>query len=58
MPAEPTRSAEWFRSYRTTRPGPVPHGTQNAYANYACRCESCRAAHRRHMASSRSGASA
>lgn len=57
MTTAPTRSAEWFRNYRTTRPGPIPHGTQNAYANYACRCESCRSAHSRHINLSRAGAS-
>lgn len=49
------RPAEWFRNYRTNRPGPIPHGTQNAYANYACRCSNCREAHRLHVTATRNG---
>lgn len=38
--------AAWFRAYRATRPGPIPHGTDNAYVNYGCRCRDCTRAHR------------
>lgn len=41
---------EWFRKYRATRTAPTPHGTQNGYANWACRCDKCRQAHRIHVA--------
>jgi hypothetical protein len=44
------RTAAWYRNYIAHRTGPIPHGTQNAYANYRCRCGECTQAHREHMA--------
>ena len=29
---------------------PIPHGTKNAYNNYGCRCDECKAASSRYMA--------
>jgi len=33
-----------YRAKRRQRPD-VPHGTDNAYINWGCRCDQCREAH-------------
>lgn len=44
------RTREWWANYRATRRTPTPHGTQQGYANWSCRCTSCTEAHRQHVA--------
>ena len=43
-------TADWFREYRQRRTGQLPHGTQQGYANWGCRCNSCREGHAIHVA--------
>lgn len=43
------RPAEWYQQYRANRAGALPHGTQNGYANWGCRCPLCTDAHREHV---------
>lgn len=54
QPVDNSKSA-YLRHYRRNRTTPVPHGTQNGYANWSCRCDRCRAAHRDYNANWRAG---
>lgn len=48
--------AAYMRAWRARNRGqadPYIHGTQQAYANYGCRCDDCREAHRRGSAANR-----
>jgi hypothetical protein len=47
--ADQGRTKKWYRQYTRRRRGSIPHGTQNGYANWACRCTRCREAHREHV---------
>lgn len=46
----PKTTQERWKTYRARNANrPTPHGTVNAYDNFSCRCEPCRAAKREKM---------